>query len=95
MSCLPVAVTIALCENEDDSTIRLIVNPRIEVEKIADALMTFVFDSADQNLLSTYTHGKITASRLEKSLKLAKEASQKTIDFFRDSISKKLSADIR
>ena len=88
-------MTVALCQNEDEPTVEMIVNPRLALEKTANALMTFVFDSANRNLLSTYAQGKIDPSKFEESLKLAKEASEKTLTFFRDSISKKLSADIR
>ena len=102
MRCLPVAVTVALChkpqdtpKEQDESNPVIVLNPNLEVEQGAFAVMTFVFDSTEKKLLSTYSLGEVAPSKYQECLLLAKEASDFTLKFFKSSISKKLSADLR
>ena len=100
MYCLPVAVAVALHQdpeenNEDqDLSVQIVVNPSQKIEQEALAVMTFVFDSSKQKLLSAYCLGEISQSKYEECCALAKEASNETLNFFENSISKKLSADL-
>ena len=100
MYCLPVAATVALYQepkqNEDDEEqpVQIGINPSLKIEKIALAVMTFVFDSSKKKLLSTYALGEVSRLKYEECLMLAKEASSQTLKFFENSISRKLSADL-
>ena len=100
MFCLPVAVTIALHqETREDETneeppIQIVINPSTKIEQSALAIMTFVFDSCRKKLLSTYAMGEVSRPRYEECLLMAKQASNQTLKFFENSISKKLSADL-
>ena len=98
MNCLPIAATVALYKPDDEDSeteLKFVISPSLKIQKCAIAVATFVFDSSKMNLLSSYMLGDLCPAKYQECLLLAKAASTKTLEFFRDSIAKKLSADIR
>ena len=101
MRCMPVAVTVALQKKEkednemkDDSK-KFVISPSTKDEEESVAIATFVFDSAQYDSISAYACGPMTSDEYRECLRLAKEASKHIVRFFRDSVSRKVSTDIR
>ncbi|XP_074648923.1 exosome complex component RRP46-like [Tubulanus polymorphus] len=70
---------------------RLHLDPTLDVESNAVASMTFVFDSVDFDVVSVHTDGCFTNEQFQSCLTACKEASKTVFQFFRDSVTKKLS----
>jgi len=101
MKFIPAAVSIALKKQEegtmetDDNNYDVVFNPSLKDEEDAFATMTFTFDGAKGQLVSSHSVGTISTSQYEHCLAAARGASQSVVRFFRDCVSKKLSADLR
>jgi len=90
MKCLVCAVSCALSENGDVQ-----LDPTLEQEKSASAVMTFAFDSVNKNLMTSSTTGSFTVQEYEKCLEACRSAATKLFDFFRLSVERKLSKDAK
>nr|CAB3244003.1 exosome complex component RRP46 [Phallusia mammillata] len=102
MKFMPVAVTVALKHKEEVSMetdcgtedYDVIFSPSLEEEEKAFANLTLVFDSVKSELVSTYASGPMTSFQYQQCLMSAKNVSKSIVQFFRDSVSKKLAADV-
>ncbi|CAL1530175.1 unnamed protein product [Lymnaea stagnalis] len=85
MSFMVAAVAVSVA---DEGQIKL--DPSKNDEEKGRASITFVFDSVDLNVVSIVTSGKFSQIEYKAGLELAREASQKVFQFFKDSMSRKL-----
>jgi len=90
MKCLVCAVTCCLTEFGE-----IHLDPTLEQEKCASAVMTFAFDSINQNMMTSSTNGKFTFQQYDKCLEACRSAAIKLFDFFRLSVERKLSKDAK
>jgi len=90
MKCLVCSVSCALSENGD-----IQLDPTLEQEKSASAVMTFAFDSVNKNVMTSSTTGSFTVQEYEKCLEACRSAATKLFDFFRLSVERKLAKDAK
>lgn len=90
MKCLVCAVSCALNESGD-----IQLDPSLEKEKSACAVMTFAFDSANKNVMTSSTTGSFTVQEYDRCLEACRSAATKLFDFFRLSVERKLSKDAK
>lgn len=90
MKCLFCAVTSAL-----NGSGEIHLDPTLEQEKIASAVMTFAFDSKSKNVMTSSTTGSFTLNEYNKCLEACRTAAIKLFDFFRLSVERKLSKDAK
>ncbi|CAG5114639.1 unnamed protein product [Candidula unifasciata] len=68
----------------------IILDPVSRVEDEARAVLTFVFDSVDKNIVTVITSGQFSQDEYKKCLYLTKQACDNVFSFYKDSLSKKL-----
>lgn len=68
----------------------VVLDPVRRVEDEARAVLTFVFDSVNKNVIAVVTCGRFSQDEYKKCLHLCRQASQTLFNFYRDSLSKKL-----
>ncbi|KAJ7379942.1 Exosome component 5 [Desmophyllum pertusum] len=90
MKCLVCAVSCVLGESGD-----IQLDPTLEQEKSASAVMTFAFDSINKNVMTSSTTGSFTLPEYDKCLEACRTAAAKLFDFFRLSVERKLSKDAK
>ncbi|XP_031572270.1 exosome complex component RRP46-like [Actinia tenebrosa] len=90
MRCTVASVTCALMDNNE-----IQLDPTLEQEQEASAVLTFVFDSIKQSLLTSSTKGMFTIEQFNQCLSACKEASGHIFKFFRQSVERKLSKDAK
>ncbi|XP_068731297.1 exosome complex component RRP46-like isoform X2 [Montipora capricornis] len=90
MKCLVCAVTCSMTESGD-----IHLDPTLEQEKCASAVMTFAFDSVNKNVMTSSTTGSFTFQQYDKCLEACRATAIKLFDFFRMSVERKLSKDAK
>ncbi|XP_046848423.1 exosome complex component RRP46-like [Xenia sp. Carnegie-2017] len=90
MRYLIASITIAIL---DDDVI--ITDPDGKQEKNAKAVITFAFDSVNKDIILLTSKGKFSINQFETCLMVARDCSQKIFDFYRTSIGRFLSKDVK
>ncbi|EDO43013.1 predicted protein [Nematostella vectensis] len=86
MRCMMCGITCAITEQDE-----LVLDPTLEQERKATAVLTFVFDSVNQNLLTSSTKGSFDVDQYNKCLAASKAAMGNILAFYRQSVERKLS----
>ena len=90
-ACVPLQFTVAAVCCAVDTEGEIILDPKLSQEKCASAVMTFAFDSRDKNLITSTTTGTFTKEKYQICLALCRDVSSQLFDFYRESITKKIS----
>ncbi|XP_050393972.1 exosome complex component RRP46 [Patella vulgata] len=69
-------------------------DPDLKQEKKSVAILTFVFDSKDFNVITVSTSGSFSNEQFQSCLMACREASKHVIAFYRESMLKKLSKSV-
>lgn len=91
---MPAAVTVTIQKEvkKEDSEIevpqKIILSPTTDDESNAAALLLFVFDSVNKNVICTTCKGSLAPSMYKLCLESSKRACEVTFQFYRDSICK-------
>lgn len=88
MKFLVAAVTCVIDDKEE-----VILDPTSKQEKNATALLTFVFDNKDFNVVTVNTKGSYSSKQFKNCLCLCKAAAKQVFHFYKKSMEKKLSKD--
>ena len=85
MNFMVAAVTVAMKENSD-----MVLDPMKRDETEAKSVITYVFDSMKLQVLTIVSNGKFSRAEYKRGLSLAREAVKSVLQFYRESMSKKL-----
>ncbi|KAI8483221.1 Exosome component 5 [Branchiostoma belcheri] len=90
MKCLVSAVTCALTEEG-----QIVLDPDSKQEKESSAVLTFAFDSRENNVITCSTKGCYTPEQYQESLSACREASKNISSFFRQAVEKRMSKELK
>ena len=90
-ACVPLQFTVVAVCCAIDTEGEITLDPKLNQEKTASAIMTFAFDSKDKNLIMSNTSGIYTKEKYQICLALCREASAQIFCSYREAITKKIS----
>ncbi|KXJ13414.1 exosome complex component RRP46 [Exaiptasia diaphana] len=84
------SVTCAITNNDE-----IQLDPNLQQQKEASSVMTFVFDGINKNVMTSSTKGEYAIEQYNKCLLASVSAADHILQFFRQSVERKLSRDAK
>ena len=85
-----IAAVSCIVSHEDE----LILHPSVQQESDCKASMTYAFESSNYNIVLATQNGCIQNEQIQEAMLLCREASKRVFQFYRDSMTKKLSKSV-